>query len=193
MPARRWSTSSRPIRATSCSRPARTSCSRSRTDILHLQERQTLRLFLRRDAFARFVSCLVYVPRERYNTAMRERMQRHPAARRWAAREIEFQAQVSESILARILFIVRTPDGMPRGRRPGRARGAPDRGVAQLDRPCSREALIDADGEEEGNRLFARLRRGLPGRLSGAGAGARRGPRHRPHRPPGQRARASSR
>ena len=37
-------------------------------EILHLHERQMIRLFLRRDAFARFVSCMVYVPRERYNT-----------------------------------------------------------------------------------------------------------------------------
>ena len=34
-------------------------------EILHLQERQRIRLFVRRDAFARFVSCLIYVPRDR--------------------------------------------------------------------------------------------------------------------------------
>ena len=39
--------------------------------ILHLEDRPRLRMFLRRDPFARFVSCLVFVPRERYNTAMR--------------------------------------------------------------------------------------------------------------------------
>jgi glutamate dehydrogenase len=43
--------------------------------ILHLQERQRLRLFTLTDTFGRFVSCLVYVPRDHYNTELRRRMQ----------------------------------------------------------------------------------------------------------------------
>src|SRR5215216_4238497 len=43
--------------------------------ILHLQERQRVRLFVRRDAYGRFFSCLVFVPRDRYNTQIRRRMQ----------------------------------------------------------------------------------------------------------------------
>jgi glutamate dehydrogenase len=35
--------------------------------IVNLYERQQVRLFVRRDAFRRFYSCLVYVPRDRYN------------------------------------------------------------------------------------------------------------------------------
>ncbi len=83
-------------------------------EILHLHERQTLRLFLRRDAFARFVSCLVYVPRERYNTELRRKFQ-DILQEALNGTEAEFQAQVSESVLARIQFIVRTPDGIPDG------------------------------------------------------------------------------
>ena len=45
--------------------------------ILHLQERQRVRLFVRRDTYGRFFSCLVFVPRDRYNTEIRERMQEH--------------------------------------------------------------------------------------------------------------------
>ncbi len=43
--------------------------------ILRLGERLRTRLFVRVDPFARFVSCLIYVPREHYNTDQRERMQ----------------------------------------------------------------------------------------------------------------------
>jgi glutamate dehydrogenase len=43
--------------------------------VVHIQERQRVRLFVRPDAFGRFVSCLVYLPRDRYTTAVRERMQ----------------------------------------------------------------------------------------------------------------------
>ena len=43
--------------------------------VLHLQERQRVALFVRRDPFERFVSCLVYVPRDRYSTDLRLRFQ----------------------------------------------------------------------------------------------------------------------
>ena len=43
--------------------------------ILHLQERQRVRLFVRRDVYGRFFSCLVFIPRDRYNTAIRLKMQ----------------------------------------------------------------------------------------------------------------------
>ena len=41
--------------------------------ILRLQERQRTRLFVRRDRFDRFVSCMVFVPREKFNTDLRDR------------------------------------------------------------------------------------------------------------------------
>ena len=44
--------------------------------ILALGERQRLRLFVWRDPFDRFVSCLVYVPREAYSTDLRVKFQR---------------------------------------------------------------------------------------------------------------------
>ena len=44
--------------------------------ILGLQERRRVRLFIRRDDYGRFCSCLVYLPRERYTTQVRLRMQR---------------------------------------------------------------------------------------------------------------------
>ena len=42
---------------------------------MHLQERRRTRLFLRADDYGRFVSCLVYLPRDRYTTAVRLRME----------------------------------------------------------------------------------------------------------------------
>ncbi len=121
-------------------------------ETLHLQERQRIRLFARRDAFARFVSCLVYVPRERYNTELRRRFQ-DILEEALGGRETEYQVQVSESTLARIHFIVRMPDGLKNdvdlaaieAQLIEAARSWPD-GL--------REALIDTHGEEEGNRLF---------------------------------------
>ena len=43
--------------------------------VLHLQERQRTSLFVRHDPFERFVSCMVYVPRERYDTHLRRKIE----------------------------------------------------------------------------------------------------------------------
>ena len=51
--------------------------------ILHLQERQRTALFVRRDPYERFVSCLVYVPRDRYDTDLRLRIQKILAEGLW--------------------------------------------------------------------------------------------------------------
>jgi glutamate dehydrogenase len=78
--------------------------------ILHLQERQRLRLFVRRDTYERFFSCLVYVPRDRYNTDVRQRMQ-EILQDALGGENVEFDVRLSESVLARLHFIVYTaPD-----------------------------------------------------------------------------------
>jgi glutamate dehydrogenase len=55
--------------------------------VLNLQERQRVRLFIRRERYGRFYSCLVYMPRERFNTENRERSSRFSSgpsrARAW--------------------------------------------------------------------------------------------------------------
>jgi glutamate dehydrogenase len=78
--------------------------------ILNLQERQRIGLFLRRDPFERFVSCLVYVPRERYDTALRQRFA-HILEDGFAGKVAAFNAQLDDSVLARVHFILRTTPG----------------------------------------------------------------------------------
>ncbi|MGH8271868.1 MAG: NAD-glutamate dehydrogenase, partial [Gammaproteobacteria bacterium] len=75
--------------------------------IMNIQERQQVRLFIRRDAFGRFYSCLIYVPRERYNSTVRERMQAI-LGKALGAREIEAYVHMGESRLARVHIIVHT-------------------------------------------------------------------------------------
>ena len=43
--------------------------------ILRLGERARTRMFVRRDIYARFYSCLIYLPRENYNTETRLKLQ----------------------------------------------------------------------------------------------------------------------
>ncbi|MFP4643047.1 MAG: NAD-glutamate dehydrogenase [Spirochaetales bacterium] len=90
------------------------------TGIVKLQERQRIKLFVRRDAFGRFFSCLVYVPRDRYNTSVRNAIE-HVLMRELDGVNTESSVALDESILARIHIIVRvSPAGGERAAR-GRA------------------------------------------------------------------------
>ena len=78
--------------------------------ILHLGERQRLRLFARRDPYGRFFSLLVFVPRDRFNTENRRRIE---AILRTAtsAAGIDYTTRVSESVLVRLHFVAYVEPG----------------------------------------------------------------------------------
>ena len=76
--------------------------------VVNLYERAQVRLFERRDAFRRFYSCLVFVPRDRYNPQVLERIEAL-AMKAFGGQAIESQVQLSESVLARLHLLVRTP------------------------------------------------------------------------------------
>jgi len=78
--------------------------------VLHLQERRRLRLFLRRDDYGRFVSALVFLPRERYTTDVRLRMQTILLAE-LGGTTVDYTTRISESVLARLHFVVRADSG----------------------------------------------------------------------------------
>ncbi|TYK66769.1 NAD-glutamate dehydrogenase [Colwellia echini] len=75
--------------------------------ILQLQERDYTGLFVRKDVFGRFYSCMVYVPRERYNTKLRIETQRLLKNAFNSTQEVEFTTFFSESVHARTHYIVR--------------------------------------------------------------------------------------
>ncbi|ARD46187.1 NAD-glutamate dehydrogenase [Colwellia sp. PAMC 21821] len=75
--------------------------------IFQMQERDYSGLFMRRDAFNRFYSCMVYVPRERYNTALRVNTQKLLQEALGSDEEVEFTTYFSESAQARTHYIVR--------------------------------------------------------------------------------------
>jgi len=75
--------------------------------VFGLQERPRVRVLLRRDAFRRFFSCLVYVPRDKYNTQVRERIEK-VIREAFMAFSMESQVQIAESTLARIHIVART-------------------------------------------------------------------------------------
>ncbi|MDB6082909.1 MAG: hypothetical protein JWN43_790 [Gammaproteobacteria bacterium] len=77
------------------------------TGIFGLQDRPRVRLLWRRDPFRRFYSCLVFVPREKYNTLVRQRIER-VVREAFDAFGMETQVQIAESNLARLHIVART-------------------------------------------------------------------------------------
>ena len=80
--------------------------------IFHIQERRQIRLFVRKDIYGRFISCLVYVPRDLYNTKLHNDMQQVLQAA-FKATTISYSTRFSDSILARIRFVIRIDTTQP--------------------------------------------------------------------------------
>lgn len=78
--------------------------------VMHLQERRQTRLYLRPDDYGRFMSCLVYLPRDRYTTAVRLRIE-SILTDAFGGTSVDFTTRVSESVLARLHFVVHVPTG----------------------------------------------------------------------------------
>ena len=133
---------------------------RTAMGVLGLQERVRSRLFLRRDKYSRFISALVYLPRERFNTDVRLRIE----AMLKDALHGEFvdsSVVLGESPLAQVHLIVRP--------KPGEML---DVDTAELEQKLAqvlrnwqddlREALVSRHGETEGLRIAARIGKALP-------------------------------
>ncbi len=129
--------------------------------VVHLREQRRTRLFLRRDEYGRFMSCLVYIPRDRYTTAVRLRME-GLLRDAFNGAHVEYTTRVSESSLARLHFVVRVAEGDT----------IPDVKVDDLQRQLSEatrswdEDLVEASrsehGEEAGSRVIGQYGRAFP-------------------------------
>ncbi|HAD83889.1 MAG TPA: NAD-glutamate dehydrogenase, partial [Brevundimonas sp.] len=133
---------------------------RTAMGVLGLQERVRSRLFLRRDKYSRFISALVYLPRERFNTDVRLRIE---AMLKEAlhGEYVDSSVVQGESPLAQVHLIVRP--------KPGEML---DVDTAELEQKLAqvlrnwqddlREALVTRHGETEGLRIAARIGKALP-------------------------------
>lgn len=122
--------------------------------ILHLQERQRIRLFIHRDRFGRFYSCIVYVPREIFNTEVRKKIL-SVLVENLGGDGNEFNVHLSDSILARLYFVLHVPPD-----------SSAQYDVSEIEeqlREATRnwsddlhDALLESFGEEQGMKLFRR-------------------------------------
>ena len=130
------------------------------TGVQQLQERQRVKVFLRRDMFGRYFSCLIYVPRDRYNTQVREKIMTL-LKERLNGNEVESSAQISESVLARVHLIVRTTPW----KFPDYDIQAIESEIEEIVRSWPdklRDASVEKFGEEFGLKVFHRFGEALP-------------------------------
>ncbi|MCW9033224.1 MAG: NAD-glutamate dehydrogenase [Rhodospirillales bacterium] len=124
--------------------------------VVYLQDRQRVALFVRNDEYERFVSCLVYVPRDQYTTSLRTQIQ-EILETAFNGEMSDFYVAVSDSPLARIHMLVNFKPGE-----------RPDTSVAEIEAILLEstrswddqiaDAIVGAYGEEKGQELFRRYK-----------------------------------
>jgi len=128
--------------------------------IVHLQERQHTALFVREDDFERFFSCLVFIPRDRYTTDLRVKIQ-EVLERAFLGETADYYTTISDSPLARLHIIVSTTPGT-----------SPEYEIADIEAQIAEatrswsdvlaEALTSAEGEERGQAMYRRYKAAFP-------------------------------
>jgi glutamate dehydrogenase len=122
--------------------------------VLQIHQRRQTRLFTRHDRYGRYVSALVYLPRDRYNTHVRERIQ-ETLRRAYGGVSVDHSALLSESVLARLHIVVHMPPKTP----------IPDVDEAMLERELAdavrswddqfEQSLMTSVGEERAGGLLS--------------------------------------
>ncbi|TDD79475.1 NAD-glutamate dehydrogenase [Actinomadura rubrisoli] len=129
--------------------------------VLRLRERRQLKLFLRKDLYGRFMSCMVYLPRDRYTTKIRLRIQ-EILRLAFDGVSVDYSANVTESMLARLHVVVRGERGRP----------LPDVDVDELEARLAgatrswaddlADAIVEQCGEERSGTLARRYGDAFP-------------------------------
>ena len=130
----------KPFRATSCSRSNVDELATWSDGILDLELRPRVRVFARIDRFDRFVSALVYTPRDRFNSNARERIGAL-LAEAYKGRVVAFYPHFTDGPLVRVQFIVARYEGVT----PKVATAELERGIADIVRTWD-DRLVGAIG-----------------------------------------------
>jgi glutamate dehydrogenase len=121
-------------------------------NILYIQERRRIELFMREDVYGQFVTCLAFFPRDIYNTELRLKVEQ-VLVEALDAEDIEFVTHFSESVLARVQFTIRVPQVENR-QLPIQEIREKVIALAQSWRDGLLESLNESYGEEQGNELY---------------------------------------
>ena len=133
---------------------------RTTISTLNIQERRQTKIYMRKDSYNKFISCLTYTPRDIYNTELRLKMEQifHEE---FEPVDIEFNTYFSESVLTRCHFMIRLDRSKPIDFNIERV----ERKIRQVVRSWEDDlhrALVEQVGEETGNEQFNLYRNAFP-------------------------------
>lgn len=118
------------------------------TGVARISERRQVRLFMREDAFGKFINCVVYVPRDIYNTQVRQKIEAL-IGEAISSGELDSTTHFSESQLARAYMVFKLNEN----RAPEYDKEELEQAVVELTRGWDdrlEAALIEAHGEALG-------------------------------------------
>ncbi|VVC75866.1 NAD-specific glutamate dehydrogenase [Aquicella siphonis] len=128
--------------------------------IIQLKERKRIRLLVRRDAYYRYFSCLVYVPREIFDTDLALAMQ-EILMQAFKGIDCTFTTYFSDSVLARIHFLIRVNPKIP-----------VEFDLAEIEKKLItvsrswsddlKDRLVEHYGEAEGLRYYGKYQKAFP-------------------------------
>ncbi len=121
--------------------------------ILDCQERRQMRVFLRPDSYDRFINVMAYVPRDHFNTGLRQRLAQI-LLDELGGHSIDFSVHLSEHPLVQLQFTVHFEN----------SHELDTNIIADLEKTMTeavlswkdhlRQAVLDAHGEAAGSRLY---------------------------------------
>jgi glutamate dehydrogenase len=128
--------------------------------IYYMQERRRIRMFARVDIYNRFISCLVYVPKDRFNTDLRQVMQ-DILKDSFQAEKITFSTMFSESVLARIHYMIKiNPENKTKWDFKEIEQKLIEAGHSWTE--DLQYFLVETFGEESANQLYLRYKTAFP-------------------------------
>ena len=122
------------------------------SDVQSIQERKQIRLFLRKDAYGKFLNAVVYMPRDIFNTQIRIKVH-DMLAEYFSVEGSDYTTIFSESVLARSRFVFKLAaplDVLPPVE-------LLENRIVQIARRWTddlQHALVESFGEEQGIRLY---------------------------------------
>ncbi len=129
--------------------------------IMQIQERPKIRLFVRKETFGRYYFCMVFVPKDRYNTSLRLRLQKI-LMRELGGVDSTFKPNFLESILLRIDYTIRIDPNQKAKRINLKAIENKLVVAARNWSDDLRSALVDAYGEHQGSILYCKYGYAFP-------------------------------
>lgn len=124
--------------------------------ILQIKERRQVRLFIREDAYNRFISCLIFTPRDRFSTDLRKKFEQI-LEQVFTVKDMQFDTQFSESLLTRVYLVLRID---PESKLDYNVRDIEAK-LIQAYRSWDddlHDALVEELGEENGSSLAVKYR-----------------------------------